>query len=189
MQVIQHSGYISNVPLQERLIFLERFHQEHGEYSIHELCEAIGVARGTFYNHILRRADRSKYEDEQAQLAFRVQQIFDDYGQHFGAEKIRVILAESGIRVGTKRIAAIMRELGLHSIRTDAKKQYKRRQRLIKQNLLSGILQLNGPIKFGLVTLPALRSVRFGYIFVSSWICMPERLLVIGFPKMPAQTW
>ena len=50
-----------------------------------------------------------------------VQQIFDDSSQRFGTEKIRVTLAEGGVRVGTKRIAAIMQELGLQSIRPDAK--------------------------------------------------------------------
>lgn len=65
-----------------------------------------------------------------------VKQVFDDSEQHFGAEKIRVILAESGIRVGKKRISAIMQELGLCSVRTDAKKQFKRKQQYAKQNLL-----------------------------------------------------
>jgi len=45
-------------------------------------------------------------------------------------------LAESGIRVGTKRIAAIMQELDLHSIRLDSKKQFKKYQKYRKQNLL-----------------------------------------------------
>ena len=54
----------------------------------------------------------------------------------FGAEKIRIVLAESGIRVGKKRISAIMQELGLCSVRTDAKKQFKRKQQYAKQNLL-----------------------------------------------------
>lgn len=50
-------------------------------YSVHELCDALDVARGTFYNHIFRRADWSKHEEEQAQLASKVKQIFDDSEQ------------------------------------------------------------------------------------------------------------
>lgn len=66
----------------------------------------------------------------------KVKQVFDDSEQRFGAEKIRVILAESGIRVSRKRISAIMQEMGLYSVRTDAKKQFKRKQQYAKQNLL-----------------------------------------------------
>lgn len=37
----------------------------------------------------------------------KVKQVFDNSEQRFVAEKIRVILAESGIRVGRARISAI----------------------------------------------------------------------------------
>lgn len=123
LEIIRLTGYISNVPLQKKLAFLESLYQKPGNpYSVHELCEALDVARGTFYNHIFRRADCSKRDQEQARLMRLVQQVFDDSAQRFGAEKIRIALTESGIRVSTKRIAAIMQELDLHSIRPDAKK-------------------------------------------------------------------
>lgn len=125
MESIRLSQCIADVPLQKRLSILENlYHQSDNTYSVHELCEALNVARGTFYNHIFRRADRSQRDQEQAQLMLLVQQAFDDSGQRYGAEKIRITLAESGIRVSTKRIAAIMQELDLRSIRLDSKKQF-----------------------------------------------------------------
>lgn len=137
LEIIRLSGYLSSVPLQKKLVTLEDlYNQPDNPYSVHELCDALGVARGTFYNHIFRRADRSKCEDEQAQLMLKVKQVFDDSGQRYGAEKVRVVLASSGIHVSTRRIATIMQELGLHSIRVDAKKQFKRKQQYAKQNLL-----------------------------------------------------
>lgn len=137
MEIIRQTGYLSSVPLQKKLATLEElYHRPDNSFSVHELCDALEVTRGTFYNHIFRKADRSKYQEEQAQLMLKVKQIFDDSEQRFGAEKIRVILAESGIRVGKKRISAIMQELGLCSVRTDAKKQFKRKQQYAKQNLL-----------------------------------------------------
>lgn len=137
MEIIKASGYLSRVPLQEKLVTLEGIYkQENNPYSVYELCEALDVARGTFYNHIFRRADRSKREKEQQELMLKVQQIFDDNQQRFGAEKIRTVLAQNGVRVSVKRVSAIMQELNLRSIRTDAKKQYKKRQQYAKRNLL-----------------------------------------------------
>lgn len=137
LEIIRSSGYIDEVPLQKKLSVLEDlYHQADAPYSVHELCDALGVARGTFYNHIFRRADRSKYEGEQLELMIKIQQIFDDSSQRYGAEKIRVILVESGIRTSAKRVSAIMQELGLKSIRTNAKKEYKKHQRAAKQDLL-----------------------------------------------------
>ena len=47
----------------------------------------------------------------------KVKQVFDDSQQRFGAEKSRIILADNGIRVGKKRISAIMQECeGVYSI-------------------------------------------------------------------------
>ena len=137
MEIIKRSGYIADVPLQKKLSVLESiYRQADNTYSVHELCEALDIARGTFYNYIFRRADHSKREEAQIELTQLVQQVFDDSSQRFGAEKIRVTLAGSGVRVSTKRIAAIMQELGLQSIRPDAKKQYKKQQQYKKQNLL-----------------------------------------------------
>lgn len=101
MEVVRKSGYISGVPLQERLATLEElYNRPDNPFSVHELCDALDVARGTFYNHIFRKADRNRYREEQAQLVLLVKQAFDDSEQRFGAEKIRIVLAESGIRVG-----------------------------------------------------------------------------------------
>jgi transposase InsO family protein len=137
MEIIQHAGYLAEVPLPKKLSTLEDiYRQPDNSYSVHELCEALGVARGTFYNHIFRRADRSHYKEEQAQLMLKVQQVFDDHQQRFGAKKIQTILAQSGVSVSAKRVSEIMRELGLHSIRSDAKRQYKKRQQYEKRNLL-----------------------------------------------------
>ena len=137
MEIIRRSGYLASIPLQKKFATLEHLYDQPGNpYSVHELCDALDVARGTFYNHIFRRADRSKHQDEQAQLMLKVKQVFDDSDQRFGAEKIRVVLASNGIHISTKRITAIMQELGLYSIRADAKKQFKRKQQRAKQNLL-----------------------------------------------------
>ncbi|PWL41831.1 MAG: hypothetical protein DBY43_05115 [Clostridiaceae bacterium] len=58
LSIIQLSGYLSKVPLQDKLATLEHFYNEMSDlYSVHELCEALDVSRGTFYNHIFRRAD------------------------------------------------------------------------------------------------------------------------------------
>lgn len=137
VEIIRLAGYISEVPLQKKLATLEKlYNRPDNPYSVHELCEALGVPRGTFYNHIFRRSDKNYYETEHAQLALKVKQAFDDSEQRYGAEKIRRVLAASGICISKRRVAAIMRELGLHSVRVDAKKLHKRRQQLKKENLL-----------------------------------------------------
>lgn len=108
LQIIRLSNIIDDVPRRKRLEILARLHEQFEQYSVHELCEALNISRGTFYNHIFRRADRTEYLQRQQELMLQVQRIFDDSQQRFGAEKIRIILAENGICVGKKRIRQIM---------------------------------------------------------------------------------
>ena len=123
--IIKETGVISNIPLHQRLKACVEL-QTKGEYSIREICEAMQVDRGTFYNHVFRKADPTKRLQEREELARLVKQIFDDSEQRFGAEKIRRVLAEYGIKVGYTRVHTLMTEMGLESIRTDAKYEYKK---------------------------------------------------------------
>lgn len=137
LQIIRLSGLIDQTPRQKWLEILAKLHEQFEQYSVHELCEALNISRGTFYNHIFRKADRTKYLEEQQALMLQVQQVFDDSKQRYGAENIRAVLAENGIKAGKKRIRAIMQELGLESIRENAKRNYKKRQEYQKRNLLN----------------------------------------------------
>ncbi len=65
LQIIRLSTIIEEVPLQRRLAILARVHEQFDQYSVHELCKALNISCGTFYNHIFRKADRTKYLEEQ----------------------------------------------------------------------------------------------------------------------------
>lgn len=190
MKIIRLSQCITSVPLQKRLSILENlYHRLDNTYSVHELCEALDVARGTFYNHIFRRADRNQRDQEQAQLMHLVRQAFDDSGQRYGTEKIRITLAEGGVRVSTKRIAAIMQELDLRSIRVDSKKQF----RSIRNTASKTCWSSNSPqivlIKHGSAILHTLRSTITGFICASSSTSFPGKSLAIAYPATPVQIW
>lgn len=65
VQIIRLSNIIDDVPRRKRLEILARLHEQFECYSVHELCEALNISRGTFYNHIFRRADRTEYLQRQ----------------------------------------------------------------------------------------------------------------------------
>lgn len=111
LEIIRATECISAIPLQTRLQKLSTIYEQDTGFSVHEICEALEVSRGTFYNHIFRRVDRSKHQQEQERLMQVVQQVFDDSNQRFGSEKIRITLAANGIHVSRERIQGIMQEL------------------------------------------------------------------------------
>lgn len=76
LEVIHLSGLIDEVPLRRRLDILETLHTQHEEYNVHELCEALNVARGTFYNHKKRQEYQRKNLLEQNFTASRQNEIW-----------------------------------------------------------------------------------------------------------------
>ena len=120
--VLQTIGCTIHAPLKERLSELELLY---GQYDVHTLCEAMNVPRGTFYNHILRnKRSNAWFEKHREEYCGLIREVFDEYRQVLGAEKIRTILVQRGHQVSTEYVAKLMREMGLSSIRTTAKQDY-----------------------------------------------------------------
>lgn len=108
--------------LKDKLNALETLY---GQYSVHVLCEALDVPRGTFYNHIFRnKKENNSYQIRRDRLSEQIKQVYDESNQIYGPQKIKAIMTERGIVAGDKMVAELMCEMNLYSIRTNAKKNY-----------------------------------------------------------------
>ncbi|WP_455495537.1 IS3 family transposase [Gemmiger sp.] len=124
IEILKSVNCTVSAPLRERLFVLESLY---GQYDVHTLCEALNVDRGTFYNHIRRnKRGNAWFAKRREEYRHIVQEVFDEYHQILGPEKLRAVLVERGHQVSTKFITSIMKEAGLCSIRTNAKADYLR---------------------------------------------------------------
>lgn len=107
-------------------------------HEVHTICEALDVDRGTFYNHMLRSKRGNAWFDKRRQEYCQlIRDVFDEYRQVLGAEKIRTILVQRGYQVSAEYVSRLMREMGLSSVRTTAKQEYlKLREPERKKNIL-----------------------------------------------------
>lgn len=122
--VLKSIPAIANATTQEKLAVLEPFY---GQFSVHVLCEALDVPRGTFYNHIKRnKRGNSSYAKHGEELREAIQDIFEESQQTFGSEKICAVLHERGYRAGTTLVRELMSEMGLSSVSTASKRQWKK---------------------------------------------------------------
>lgn len=133
--ILKSADCLVSAPFKERLHALEPFY---GKYEVHTICEALDVDRGTFYNHILRSKRGNAWFDKRRQEYCQIiRDVFDEYRQVLGAEKIRTILIQRGHQVSAEYISQLMREMGLSSVRSTAKKEYlKLRETERKKNIL-----------------------------------------------------
>jgi len=135
IMILKAVDCLASAPLKDRLYALEPFY---GKYEVHTICEALDVDRGTFYNHMLRSKRGNAWFDKRRQEYCQlIRDVFDEYRQVLGAEKIRTILVQRGHQVSAEYVSRLMHEMGLSSVRTTAKQEYlKLREPERKKNIL-----------------------------------------------------
>lgn len=143
IEILQKVNCTASAPLRDKLNELAKLY---GQYSVHALCEALYVSRGTFYNHIFRRKDVTVYDKRRIEMKKHIQVVFDESRQRFGANKIAVVLADQGIHTSPKYVAELMREMGLQSVSIYSKRDYQKSVRMEKkQNILQRQFHVSEP--------------------------------------------
>ena len=133
VEILQSIDCTANSPLDVKLNTLKELYEQ---YSVHMICDALKVPRGTFYNHIFRnKRDNTWYAKRREEFRIKIQQIYDDSNQIFGAAKITAIMKEKGYRISIGMVRELMHDMGLISIRQDAKDLYDKEQRKYKNHL------------------------------------------------------
>ena len=143
VEILQKVSCTASAPLQEKLQELSKLY---GQYSVHALCEALCVSRGTFYNHIFRRKEVTAYDKRKSEMRKHIKAVFDESHRRFGANKIAAVLSTQGISTSSKYVRELMQEMGLQSITRYSKRDYQKGKRLAKkQNVLQRQFKADEP--------------------------------------------
>ena len=133
IEILKSATCTPRSPLRQRLYVAE---QLYGKYNVHVICDTFDIPRGTFYNHVLRnKKDNTWYAKRREGLRLRIQEIFDESNQVFGAAKIAAVMKSEGIKVSNEMVRTLMCDMGLVSIRQSAKKVYEDEGRKYKNHL------------------------------------------------------
>ena len=85
------------------------------DYPVSVLCDTLGVSLSGYY--AWRNRPLSQHQREDSQLAERLQAAYHGSRQVYGSPRIHAELRDQGISVSRKRVARLMRELGLSACR------------------------------------------------------------------------
>lgn len=133
INILQSVTCTAKSPLKEKLYAAE---QLHGKYSVHMICDALDIPRGTFYNHVfLNKKDNTWYSKRKEELRIRIQEIYDENNQILGTGKIAAIMRHEGVKVSEEMVRTLMRDMRIGSIRQIAKKLYEEEKRKHKNYL------------------------------------------------------
>lgn len=81
------------------------------------------------------KKDNTWYAKRREELRLRIQEIFDESNQVFGAAKIAAVMKSEGFKISNEMVRTLMRDMGLVSIRQSAKKLYEDEGRKYKNHL------------------------------------------------------
>ncbi len=91
-----------------RFAFIDR---EKAHHDVAALCRLLKVSRSGFYAWLSRPPSARALADEV--LITQIRTAFDDNRRVYGAPRIHAELAETGVHVGRKRVARLMRQAGI----------------------------------------------------------------------------
>lgn len=91
-----------------------------GEYSISQLCEALGVSRSGYHRWSTRPLSRRERED--AALAARITASHRSSRGNYGAPRIVADLQEDGVRTSRRRCTRLMRQQGIRGRKKHCRK-------------------------------------------------------------------
>ena len=121
-QVLKLVNCTIHSPLQIKLKELEKLY---GKFSVRVLCDALDVSRGTFYNHILRnKKENTSYVKRRQVLSNEILKIYEDSRGLFGSDKILAVLKTKGFHTSKPLVRELMKELGIRSFRSTAKRDH-----------------------------------------------------------------
>ncbi len=122
IEVLQNAHCTVFSPLQERLSEMERLS---AQYSNRVLCSAFCVDRATFYNHMNHnKRENAWFNIRRDDLKIAIDEIYHEHAQIPGSQKMRALLMQKGFHVSIRIVTELMREMGITSIRNNAKQIY-----------------------------------------------------------------
>ena len=111
LEVLERSSCGIYASIDEKM---EAIAQLEGQYSVHVLCEALKLPRGTYYNRKRNQGLMNSYQKSDEELKPLVEKVFHDNMDLLGRKPIKKKLQDMGITVSERRVARLMKELGLH---------------------------------------------------------------------------
>lgn len=174
VEILQMSPCTVDAPLLERYAFIFSLANQ---YSVNLLCKTMKVAKGSYYNHILRNKNEDTIAAQRrAEITPIIEEIFDESDQVYGARKIHAILKERGYQISPNTVADIMHDNGWFSSRGGAKKLYLKSQ---ERKQLAATYKLNATkpneIWVGDVTIFKLKNI---YYYICAILDIYSRKIV-----------
>lgn len=162
------------------------FMAEHrDQFRLTSMCRVLKVQRSGFYAWRARPQSARSLADET--LLLDIKHAFDVSHGIYGSPRIHRDLREAGIRCGEKRVARLMKQAGLRSLRGYTRPRYRAgRPALIAPNRLQQQFTVNAPDRAWVTDITYIRTYE-GWLYLAVVLDLYSRA-VVGWSMKPTLT-
>ncbi|HDB7619045.1 IS3 family transposase [Pseudomonas aeruginosa] len=157
-------------------------HAHQHEFRITTMCRVLKVERSGYYAWLAK--PRSARSIEDARLLKLIEEAYLASGGVYGSRNIHRDLIEAGERVGKHRVARLMRENGLRSVRSPQRRRYKTgKPSVVAPNRLQRQFTVPEPDHAWVTDITYLRTAE-GWLYLAVVLDLYSRA-VIGWSMKP----
>lgn len=136
-------------------------------YNVNTLCDALNVAKGTYYNHTKRnKKENTLHAQKIRELTPKIKEIYHSSKQTYGAARVYAVQKERGYHISEGTVAKIMQANGWFSVRGGAKKLHEA-SKTRKENILNQEFTVPEPNKVWVSDV-----TEYMYKNIRSYICV-----------------
>ncbi len=110
--IIHESKVMQIIPMEQRIDMAVSLLDT---YPVSTLCQTFLKKLSTLYYHKRISQSGTKHFNQDDQISVAIAEIFEESGNRFGAERIRVQLEKRGIKTSKKRIIRLMQRMELYN--------------------------------------------------------------------------
>ena len=111
--IYQHIDASVSSSVHNKEIAVKAFLDKHDGYTFYEVCRAIKLNKGTYYNFIHNKVERKQNLIVDDKLKIEIKRIYDEMKGRIGTQKIKIELENGGYKTSKDKVSKLLKEMGL----------------------------------------------------------------------------
>ena len=109
----ENIGVGMNATTKEKEIATKQFLEKNSDYNFYQVCDVIGLNKGTYYHFINDKKNKTQYEINDEKLSIEIRNIYAETEGRIGSNKIKVILDSRNVKASLQKVRKLMKKMNL----------------------------------------------------------------------------
>ena len=109
----ENIGVGMNATTKEKEIATKQFLEKNSDYNFYQVCDVIGLNKGTYYHFINDKKNKTQYEINDEKLSIEIRNIYAETEGRIGSNKIKVILDSKNVKASLQKVRKLMKKMNL----------------------------------------------------------------------------